>query len=99
MAVGIVVTKEDLNRQSGQIARSLGLVMEQIEQFQRYLAATPGEELEAPPIGFTPEDVSVLKSAFGDLDHLRQVYLGQATQAEPLDFRRFAGQLVGTGLV
>ena len=97
MSVGKPVTREDLDRQSGQFTSDLDRTFEQIGRLYNWLAMTPNEDLQAPPFNYSASEVAVLKSAIGDLNTLRRVYIGEAAQPEVMDFRRFAKQLAGLG--
>jgi hypothetical protein len=62
---------------------------------QMYLVATANADLEA--LGYTPNEVAVLKTAYIDLEFLGQIWVGSATLPAPKDFRTFVRQLWGVG--
>jgi hypothetical protein len=93
MSLGIGNTKSDVDNRSGLAAIALRDAFVKIKDFQTYLAATPDATLTAAPYGFTQQEVNTLKSAFNDLDLLRTIFEGIATQLVLKDFRTFAKQL------
>lgn len=94
MSVGIPVGKFDVDNTSGTLARQISSWAEGVVKFQEeYLAGATEEQLIL--LGYTPEDVALLKSAITDLYQLANVYYGKASQAEAYDFRTFASRLVG----
>lgn len=97
MSVGIPVTKTDIDNNAGSLARQISMWAESITKFQEeYLAGATDEALEA--LGYTADDVALLKSAMNDLYKLAQVYYGKAEQTPAYDFRTFASRLVGIQL-
>jgi hypothetical protein len=64
-----------------------------VQIFKAFLDTQTDAALQA--LGYSAGDVAVLRSAYTDLDKLRQVYEGVATQGTTYDFRTFAKQLVG----
>jgi hypothetical protein len=102
MAVGDQVTQAEVNATALQIVRQVYAAFANVQRFQAYLAATPDATITGLPTGgatqLTTGDVATLKSAFTDLNLLRTVFEGTATQASLKDFRTFAGQILGPGL-
>lgn len=96
MTVGATVTAGDVNSTAAQIARMVFNTFRAVEQFQEWLATKTENDLIA--LGFTSGEVAILKSSFTDLDKVRQVFEGSATQASAYDARTFAKQLLGCGL-
>jgi alpha-D-ribose 1-methylphosphonate 5-phosphate C-P lyase len=93
MSVGIQVTKGQIDNDSSMLARQIDAWAESVTSMQAYLVATPDADLIA--MGYTVEDVALLKSAIGDLAHLAQVYYGADEQTPAYDFRTFAKRLMG----
>lgn len=94
MSVGIPVGKFDVDNTSGTLARQISSWAEGVIKFQEeYLAGATQEQLEA--LGYTADEVALLKSAISDLYKLAQVYYGEAEQTPAYDFRTFASRLVG----
>lgn len=96
MTVGIQVDKAQVDNKAGSIAQQLNIVMENIEQFNEWLSGQQDADLETN-YDYSSGEVAVLKSAFSDLDQLRQVYQGTVNLADAKDFRAFAKQLWGLG--
>lgn len=96
MSVGATSTQAEVNATAAQVARSLFNTMRSVEQFKAWLDTQSESDLTAR--GFTSGEVAVLKSALGDLDTLRTVFEGTATQGTAYDFRTFSKLLLGCGL-
>ena len=93
MAIGLSASKADIDAQAGNTALTVREAFRTVQVFQAWLAATPDANLVA--LGYTAGEVATLKSAFTDLDKLRTIYEGTATQTPAYDFRTFAKLLVG----
>lgn len=102
MAVGDQPTHAEINATALQIVRQLYSAFVNVQRFQAYLLATADATLIALPTGgataLIQADINTLKSTFNDLDLLRTVFEGTATQASLKDFRAFAKQILGPGL-
>jgi hypothetical protein len=95
MSVGLAVTKAEIDARSGDTARAFQANFENVLTMQSYLEATPNADLET--LGYTPEEVASLKTAFADLTQLGSIWTGQAALAAPKDFRVFVSRLWGIG--
>jgi hypothetical protein len=95
MPVGLPVTKSEVDTRSGDTARAFQRAFEDAAVMQLYLEGTPNADLEA--LGYTPEEVAVLKSAFNDLALLGRIWTGTEGLAQPKDFRTFLRQIWGVG--
>jgi hypothetical protein len=95
MSVGLPVTKQEVDTRSGDTARLFQRAFEDAATMQLFLVGTADEELVA--LGYTPEEVAVLKSAYADLEFLGRIWTGLAFQSSPKDFRAFVRQLWGVG--
>ena len=93
MAIGLSASKADIDAQAGNTALTVREAFRTVQVFQAWLAATPDGNLVA--LGYTAGEAATLKSAFTDLDKLRTIYEGTATQTPAYDFRTFAKLLVG----
>jgi hypothetical protein len=80
---------------SGNLAVSLREIMHQIDVFSQELATITDAELEA--LGYSSEDVSVLRSAVADMEDLSLVFQGQASQhvTGTYDYQTFVKLLYG----
>ena len=95
MSVGLPVTKSEIDTRAGDIARAFQDHFGDVVTMQAFLAATANADLEA--LGYTPEDVATLKTAFTDLMQLAEIWTGAAALATPKDFRVFVSRLWGVG--
>ena len=98
LRIGLPFNDVDINAKSGTLYIQLRDVLTAIKNFQSMLTATADADLTATDQNgkaFTATEVSNLKSAFTDLDKLRQIFEGTATQASTYDFRTFAKLLAG----
>lgn len=97
--VGFPPSSIQVNTVSGSLSRQIELWANQTLEFQQFLTSTPDATLEAPPFGYSADDVALLKSAFTDLALLANIYQGKAdiTPARDLGVfsRRLAGLVVG----
>ncbi|WP_434439709.1 hypothetical protein [Lentzea sp. E54] len=93
---GVPFTKDSLNNDVGSVVRQVYAAFDNVRKLQATLAGKPDEDLVA--LGFSSAEVADIKSAFIDLDNLRQVFEGIRAQAGASDFRSFAKRLIGSGL-
>lgn len=93
MSVGLSTTKGDADQRAGGIALDVRSVMDRVRIFKTWLDTVTVTQLEG--LGYTTGEANTLKSAFTDLDKLRTIYEGTATQASTYDFRTFAKLLTG----
>lgn len=98
MSIGRTNSKAELDNAAGAIAGSLFATMDNIAKVKQVLDTLTVSDLQAAPFGYTSTEANQLKSAFTDLDKLRTVFSGTATQATTYDFRTFSKLLLGTGL-
>lgn len=96
MAIGRTISQSELNNATGAITSSLFATMDNIAKVKAVLDTLTTTDLTN--LGFSAGDANVLKSAFTDLEKLRTVFVGSATQATTYDFRTFAKLALGTGL-
>lgn len=88
------LTLANVNSTAGSLCIQLLNLMNQIQQFQAFLAAT---DLTQAPWSMSAADQANLKSAFTDLDQLRQVFQGLATRTPAYDYRAFVKLIDGFG--
>jgi hypothetical protein len=95
MAVGYALQRAEIDARAGEITRHFQKAFDDVAVMQGFLTRTVDADLIA--LGYTANDVALLKTAFADLTQLGRIFLG----AEPLpavkDFRTFVGQLWGVG--
>ncbi len=92
MSVGYSLTKAGIDTHSGNLAANLRNCLDDIAKYKAWLDATVDADLTA--LGYTSGEVAVLKSAFTDLNKVRDIYYGVATQSSTYDFTTFAKQLL-----
>lgn len=74
MSVGQVIDKATIDAQVSSFSKQLTSLFNNIQQFTLRLDATVDATLTA--LGYSAGDISLLRSAYRDLDKLRQVYTG-----------------------
>ena len=94
------LTKSQFDALMNQVIQNLDQAFLQVQQIQTIMAAHVDADFTAAntnpgPTGYAAGDVTTMKSAFSDLDLLRTVYQGTATQGTIKDFRAFA-KLIST---
>lgn len=92
-----MVSRQELDSRVNVLTVNLNNWFQQIKGMQIWLASKPDAELQAEPYLYTATEVAQLKSAFADLDQLRQVYEGTATRTPAYDYRTFAKLVWGLG--
>jgi hypothetical protein len=95
MSVGLPVTKGEIDSRAGDIARQFQQSFENVATMQAYLLGAINTDLVA--LGYTDQEVAVLKTAFADLELLGRIWVGQEALAAPKDFRVFVKQIWGVG--
>jgi hypothetical protein len=93
MSVGYSVDKFQIDSNAGALAREIEIWQSKVLDFKQYLDGAPNEDLET--LGYTAEDVALLKSSFNDLALLADLYLGNATLDPARDLGVFARRLAG----
>ena len=96
MAAGVPYKKDAINNTVGSVVQQVYASLDNARKVQTALAATPNQTLL--DLGFVQADIDSMKSAFVDLDNLRQVFEGGRNQTVAYDFRTFAKRLIGIGL-
>jgi|SRR5262245_8376197 len=79
----------------GQVSQSLNKAMIAILETKRFIDAYQDADFTA--VGYSPQDIANIRSAYGDLDQLRTIYEGSAALGAAKDFRTFAQRLYGIG--
>lgn len=93
---GVPFNKDQINSDIGSVTRQVYSALDNARKVQVALNATPNQTLL--DLGFAQADIDSIKSAFTDLDNLRQVFEGGRNQTIAYDFRTFAKRLIGIGL-
>lgn len=95
MAVGLPVSKDEIDKRSGDIARAFQKQFDDVATMQSFLLKTQDPDLIA--MGYTAQEVATLKSAYSDLSQLAKIWAGQEALPAAKDFRAFVRQLWGVG--
>jgi hypothetical protein len=95
MAVGLPITKAEIDTRAGDTARAFQRAFEDVATLQTFLAGAVDADLIA--LGYTSGEVAVLKTAYLDLTQLGTIWTGSAALPAAKDFRTFARQLWGVG--
>lgn len=97
MAVGLNLSKPDIDTMAGVVARDLHAAINRAGQFAYFLAGKTDADLIA--LGYVQAEVDTLRAAFADLVKIGQVYMGNQIQAAPNDFRSNVRKVFGMGAV
>jgi hypothetical protein len=95
MSVGLTVSKGEIDSRAGDIARRFQQGFEDVLTMKLYLDGTTEQALI--DLGYTANEVAVLKTAWADLAQLGEIWVGAAALATPKDFRVFVKQIWGVG--
>ena len=95
MPVGFQLTRSEIDARAGEIARRFQDNFQDVLTMQSFLNRTVDADLVA--LGYTPDDVATLKTAFTDLEQLAMIWAGAAPLATAKDFRIFVARLWGVG--
>jgi len=95
MAVGLPVTKSEIDARAGDLARAFQNAFGDVLTMQSFLTRTVDADLVA--LGYTEGDVATLKTAFTDLEQLATIWAGGAPLPAAKDFRVFVSRLWGVG--
>ena len=93
--VGYAVTQSEINSRAGDIARRFQDLFTDVATMTGYLDRTVDADLIA--LGYTSDDVALLKTAFADLGQLGRIWAGAEGLASPKDFRTFVARIWGLG--
>lgn len=96
MAVGILVTKSEIDSRMGQLAQNYQKLFRDLAILKVYFDATPNNDLA--PIGFSPAEVTIMKAAIADLNQLYDIARGAATLTIAKDFQANVRQMWGVGV-
>lgn len=96
MAVGIRVTRAQIDEWVGSTALDVKLAFERVRGVKQWLDTQTVDDLVA--LSYTPEEAAVIKSAFADLATAAAIGQGIEVQSERKDFTVFARRLWGLGV-
>jgi hypothetical protein len=101
MAVGFPANKWDIDNRAGVVAKNLRDALREVEAFNAYLATMDDQELGGDPndpssgVGYSSEDIQLLRASFIDLTKLSRIAHGQDEQVGANDFFWNAKHLLG----
>jgi hypothetical protein len=95
MSIGLPISKQEVDTRTGDLARGFQRAFDDVVTLQNFFAATPDADLIA--IGYTENEVAVMKTALNDLAQLGTIWTGAAALPTAKDFRTFVRQLWGVG--
>jgi hypothetical protein len=98
MSVGGTISKAEIDNTAHAVAASIFASLSNVAKFKAVLDGYSSAQLVSVFGYASTAEADILKSAITDLDKLRQIFEGTATQSSASDFRFFAKQLLGTGL-
>lgn len=93
MSVGYAVNKNEVDASAGNMSRQIEGWTDQVLSMKQYLDATTDEKLEE--LGYQPEDIAVLKSAYNDLALLANAFRGDAEITPARDLGVFSRRMAG----
>lgn len=97
MPIGLThdVNKGTIDFMLGNVAQKLNLVMEEVDNFKFFIDTTVDADLIT--LGYTQDEVTLLRTCAADMDELQNIYTGAAALAAAKDFRTFLRRVWGTG--
>jgi hypothetical protein len=93
MTVGFPAEQGQINNKAGSLAMALRDTFRDIKDFNDFLNGKDEAALVA--LGFTTDEVTLLKASFVDLNKLGLIAIGQEVQPAPNDFFFNAKNLLG----
>lgn len=93
MSVGYAVDKTQIDNVVGALARQIQTWTPQVQDFKTLMDATPEADLET--MGYTPDEVALLKSGTNDMFTLAQVYLGVIDHTPAAALNVFVDRMAG----
>lgn len=93
MTVGFPQDKATLDNRAGSVALSLRDIFLQIQNLNAFLGAKTDPELAA--LGYSAPEITLLRASFTDLNALRLVATGAATQGALNNFLFNSNKIVG----
>lgn len=95
MSIGLAKTKTELDAQLGDWARDIQRHLQRTATLKSYFDGASDDELIT--MGYTADEVPIMKSAVADGWQADQVFVGLATQPDPKDSRVFIKECWGIG--
>lgn len=96
MAIGIIVTKADLDREMGQLTKDIQTLLRRAADFKTFFDAYTSAQIESM-WSYPSGDGDRIKSMWADGNQLNDIYTGAANLAVAKDFRTFMKNAWGAG--
>lgn len=93
MSVGFPVAKLDIDAAVGQISLQLRDSISRVPGLKARIDAMSDADLSA--LGYTADDITLLKAVLADLSALQQLAFGQSTLPTAYDFRTYVSKVTG----
>lgn len=102
MAVGVQVTKAQVNEWVGNVSLNIATAFTGVRQVSIWLArlaeTDEGRVSALVALGYTTDEAQLILEAFADLTRAANIGQGLDTQDTPYDFTRKPGKLWGFGV-
>lgn len=95
MAIGILVTKGEIDTITGNLARTFQRSFRDVETMKTFLNITTDQELIA--LGYTAGEVTIIKGSINDLFQLKSIWEGTSNLTVAKNFTSPLRQLWGLG--
>lgn len=93
MSVGKVVSKADYDTNSGTLAAQISEWAQDVLNLSSNVQTMSDPDLTN--LGYSPEEVTLLRTCVGDMARLAGVYLGEQELTPAYDFRTFLNRISG----
>lgn len=95
---GVRLTKDQVNDRLGQALLDVNMALTHAQQLKGDFLHLSDEELgEGTGLGFTAQEITLIRGAFDDMDDLFKIYRGAMTLPTERNFRARARKLWGLG--
>lgn len=95
MSAGLPTDKMAVDNAVGNLSRQIQMWSGRVPDFKEWLDSVTDTQLQAPPFGYTSNEVALLRSATNDMLTLSKVYLGTGDHTPASDLSTFIRQLAG----
>lgn len=98
MAVGLPANKSDIDYRAGNVVLNLRNALREVEAFNSYLNTLDDADLadvESGGVGYTADEITLLRASYVDLTKLSRIAHGQDEQVGPNNFFWNAAHLTG----
>lgn len=96
MSVGFPVTKQVIDAQAGSLCIQLRDDLANIKRFVAFLGEAANTDQALITLGYSQAEVTLLRTNFGVLDQLRQVWEGTLAVPSPVNISSFITPFIST---